>query len=121
MPMTRSILFLNRHAPHGSIHAQEALDAVLMASAFEQHIELLFVDDGVFQLLAGQQPQAVGLKNFAAAFRALEMYEVEDLYADREALLQRGIDAQDLLLPVTLLDRPQCAQRLAAADVVLSF
>ena len=121
MSSAKTLLFLNRRAPHGSIHAQEALDAVLMASAYEQHIELLFIDDGVYQLLAGQAPQAAGLKNFAAGFRALEMYEVKDLYAERESLQIRGINEQDLLVPIKLLDRAQCSHKLDAADVVLSF
>ncbi len=121
MVSTRSLLFLNRHAPHGTIHAQEALDAVLMASAFEPHIELLFIDDGVFQLLAGQLPEEAGLKNFSAAFRALQMYDIEDVYVDRESLQVRGLQAQDLLLAVKLLNRQQCEDKLEMADVVLSF
>jgi len=121
MSNTKTVLFLNRKAPHGSIHAQEALDAVLMASAYEQHIELLFIDDGIYQLLSGQAPQAAGLKNFAAGFRALEMYGVEDLYVEAESLELRGINSNELLVPVTLINSEQCAQKLANAKVVLSF
>ena len=39
-----------RRPPHGSIFAQEGLETVLIGAAFEQSVNLLFLDDGVFVL-----------------------------------------------------------------------
>ncbi|MCK7492950.1 MAG: sulfurtransferase complex subunit TusD [Comamonadaceae bacterium] len=50
------ILFVLRHPPHGSMNAQESLDMILAAAAFDQSVSLLFLDDGVFQLEAGTVP-----------------------------------------------------------------
>ena len=65
----KRILYLNRRAPHGSIYAHEALEALLMAAGFEQVPSVVFMDDGVYQLKLDQSPRALDMKNFAAAFR----------------------------------------------------
>jgi len=117
----RSIAFLNRRAPHGSIHAREALEVVLMGAAFDQRVRLVFVDDGVFQLAAGQDTRALGVKDFARAFRALELYEPERVVAERASLEARGLTAADLLVEVEVLDSEAVAALLEDSDVVLSF
>ena len=117
----RRIVFLNRRAPHGSIHAQEALEVVLMGAAFDQRVCLVFMDDGVFQLKTGQDTSALGVKDFARAFRALEMYEPERVVVERDALEARGLTAADLMLEVEVLDGEALAALLEDSDVVLSF
>ena len=120
-PDARRIVFLNRRAPHGSIHAQEALEVVLMGAAFDQRVCLVFMDDGVFQLKTGQDTSALGVKDFARAFRALEMYEPERVVVERDALEARGLTAADLMLEVEVLDGEALAALLEDSDVVLSF
>ncbi len=110
-----------RSAPYGTLRAQEGLEGVLMASAFEQQLTLLLVDDGVFQLMAGQDPAATGSKNFSPAYRALEMYGVEQVVVERESLAARGLSEADLLIPVVVLDSEHVARVLDSADVVMSF
>ncbi len=51
---SKKLLFISRHAPYGSSLARDALDAVLASSAYDQQLSLLFMDDGVFQLLKNQ-------------------------------------------------------------------
>ena len=52
-----SILFLFSTPPHGSINAQEGLDALLMGSAFAR-CSAVFTGEGVLQLVNGQEPEA---------------------------------------------------------------
>lgn len=110
-----------RSAPYGNIRAQEGLEAVLMASAFEQSLSLVLVDDGVQQLLAHQAPDAIGTKNFSSAYKALEMYGVERVVVDSTALTERGLGIDDLLLPAQLADRCEIARLLDEADLVMAF
>jgi tRNA 2-thiouridine synthesizing protein C len=79
------------------------------------------MDDGVYQLVKGQQTQGIGIKNFSPAFRALEGYDVEKLYVDDESMTQRGLKSQDLLVPVEVLSSAQLGQLMAEQDVILSF
>ena len=118
---TRSIAFLTRRAPHGSIFAQEALEVVLLGAAFEQRVRLVFMDDGVFQIKRGQDTDALGVKNFARAFPALQMYELECIVVERESMRERGLGVDDLLIDVEVLDKQQIAGILDESDVLVGF
>ncbi len=117
----KKFMFVNRKAPYGSIQALESLEVVLIAATFDQDVSLAFVDDGVYELAKGQQTQGIGIKNFSPTYSALEGYDVEKLYVERESLEARGLAASDLLVPVEVLGRAEMAALMAAHDVVLSF
>jgi tRNA 2-thiouridine synthesizing protein C len=136
MPETRKkFLYLNRKAPYGTIYALESLEVVLIGAAFEQDVALAFIDDGVFQLVEGQDTAGIGMKNFSKTYRALGDFEVRKLYVERESLKQRGLTEADLM-PIVyedenedyaekpsihLVDRAQKARHIGESDVVLSF
>ena len=46
----------------------------------------MFIDDGVYQLKKGQQTKGIEIKNFSPTYRALDGYDVEKLYVERESL-----------------------------------
>ena len=120
-PARKRFLWMSRRAPHGSIQAQEGLDALLMAVAFEQPVSVVFLDDGVFQLKRDQDPARIGRKHFCAGFPSLAVYDVHDVYAERESLALRGLAAEDLLMPVQVLDSAALGALVEAHDVVMSF
>ena len=74
---------------------------------------LVFIDDGVYELVKGQQTKGIGLKNFSPSYRALDGYDVEKLYVDQASLDQRGLTEKDLLVPVEVLDAQQMGQLMA--------
>ena len=112
---------MSRHAPHGSIRAQEGLDALLMAVAFEQPVSVVFLDDGVYQLKRGQEPDRVGRKHFCAGFPSLAIYDVHDVYVERESLALRGLGTEDLLMPVRVVDSAAIGALVEEHDIVMSF
>ena len=117
----KKFMFVNRKAPHGTIYALESLEVVLISAAFDQDVSLVFLDDGVYQLKKGQQTKGIETKNFSPTYRALEDYDVEKLYVGKESLEARGLTAEDLLVPVTVLDRAAMGALMDEQDVVLSF
>lgn len=117
----KKFMFVNRKAPYGTIYALESLEVVLIAATFDQDVSLVFMDDGVYELVKGQQTKGIGIKNFSPSYRALEGYDVEKLYVDRQSLEERGLTEKDLLVPVEVLDTAQMADLMAQQDVVLSF
>jgi len=117
----KKFMLVNRRAPYGTIYALESLEVVLIAAAFDQQIALAFMDDGVYQLRKGQKPKGIETKNFSPTFRALEDYDVDQLYAERESLSARGLSAEDLLVPVTVLSHEDLGALIEQQDVVLSF
>ena len=52
------LAFLFRTAPHGNAISREGLDALLAATAFCDEEDIgVFIDDGVLNLLDGQNPE----------------------------------------------------------------
>ncbi|OGA40615.1 MAG: sulfurtransferase TusC [Betaproteobacteria bacterium RIFCSPLOWO2_12_FULL_62_13] len=117
----KKFMFVNRKAPYGTIYALEGLEVVLISAAFEQDVSLAFIDDGVYQLVKGQQTSAIDVKNFSPAYRALEGYDIEKLYVERESMHERGLTQENLLVPVEVLSGREMADLMAAQDVVISF
>jgi len=117
----KKFMFVNRKAPYGTIYALESLEVVLISAAFDQDVSLAFLDDGVYQLKKGQQTKGIETKNFSPTYRALEDYDVEKLYVSKESLAERGLTAEDLLVPVIVLDRAEMGALMDEQDVVLSF
>src|SRR4030066_1077860 len=99
----KKFLYVNRKAPYGTIYALEGLEVVLISAAFDQDVSLAFLDDGVYQLVKGQQTKGLEVKNFSPTYRALEGSDVEKLYVEREALEARGIKEDQLLVPVQVV------------------
>jgi tRNA 2-thiouridine synthesizing protein C len=117
----KKFMFVNRKAPYGTIYALESLEVVLITATFDQDVSLVFIDDGVYELVKGQQTKELGIKNFSPSYRALEGYDVEKLYVDADSLAARGLAEKDLLVPVEVLNSQQMAELMAQQDVVLSF
>lgn len=95
----KNILYVLKQAPHQGVDLQETLDSILTMAAFDQRVGLLFLDDGVLQLLRNQQPDVLLLKDTASIVKALEIYDVQDYFVEVESLQERGVKPADLLLP----------------------
>ena len=119
--VVKKFMFVNRKAPHGTIYALEGLEVVLISAAFDQDVSLAFLDDGVYQLLKGQETKALGVKNFSPTYRALEGYDVEKLYVERESLEARGLKEEQLLVPVQVVGAAEMAELMEAQDVIIAF
>ena len=119
--VAKKFMFVNRTAPYGTVYALESLEVVLITAAFDQQVALVFVDDGVWQLKKGQQTKGIETKNFSPTYRALEDYDVEKLYVERESLDARGRAEDDLIVAGTVLPAAELGKLMAEQDVVLSF
>ena len=107
----KRVLYLIRQPP--GIAADETTDMMLVSGVFEQPTSVLFMDDGVYQLL--------GLDDRKSSLKALPTYEVSDLYAVRSSLASRGIAPEDIggPLPVEVLNEAQVRDLIGRHDVVV--
>ncbi|MDD4879988.1 MAG: sulfurtransferase complex subunit TusC [Gallionellaceae bacterium] len=119
--VVKQFMFVNRKAPYGTIYALEGLEVVLISAAFEQDVSMAFIDDGVYELKKGQDTKSLGQKNFSPTYRALEGYDIEKLYVERESMEARGLTEEDLLVDVVVLDRAEMAAKMDEQDVLISF
>lgn len=120
-PLRKRMLVLLRKPPHGSIFGQEALEAVLVAGAFDQEVTLLLMGDGVLHLLAGQHADLLEHRDLLTVFASLKDYDVEHIVVQDSALHQRGLSSTDLAMKVDAMDDAAIAQLIDAQDVVISF
>jgi tRNA 2-thiouridine synthesizing protein C len=118
--MTKSYLFVLRSAPHSGLAVQEMLDIVLTTAAFEQQVALLLLDDAVFVLKNNQQPEKYQLKDTSAIFKALEIYDVNDIYVEIESLEERGLKRLDLNFPVQTVERQKVATLMKQYSIVFA-
>ncbi len=111
----RRILFLIAHPPRRGALALEVLDEVLVGAAFEQQISVLFVGDGVYQLLQTDTTPDNGVRGY----RALPTYDIRDIYVEKTAIRRRGLALDALVLPTMALSRRGIQALIAAQDVVV--
>jgi tRNA 2-thiouridine synthesizing protein C len=117
----KKFLFVNRKAPYGTIYALEALEVVMISAAFDQDVSLAFLDDGIFQIIKGQETTFIGMKNFSQTYRALEDFGVTKLYVERESMEARGISESDFIVPAEVISVREMAELMASQDIILSF
>ena len=118
---THDILILQRHAPYGSSIAREGLDFILTSAAYDQNLTVLFLGDGVFQLLKNQDTKTISLKNHASALEVLPLYDVENLFAVEEDLTERNIDRLQLIDGIDIINRKQSKAIIAQHKKVIGF
>ena len=118
--VVKRFMYVNRRAPYGTIYALECLEVVLVAAAFDQDVSVVFMDDGVCQLKKNQDTTVIGMKNFSKTYGALDDYDVEKIYVEKESLAARGLTADDLVIPVEVLAADDLREVMAQQDVVIS-
>lgn len=112
-------LLIHQTTPLESYNAQETLDLALALSTFNHTVQLLFIDNGVLQLLK-QQPSICYRKDFVAVFKALSMYDIKNVYVDGSSLIQRGLTKNDLAIDVILVNKQQIITLMNTANIVLN-
>ena len=127
----KTFTFMNRKAPYGTIYALEVLETVLITAAFEQHANIVFVDDGVYQLKSGQDTAAINMKNFSPTYGIIEM-EKEDadededmdmewrIIVDKDSMEARGLNKDDFVVDVEVIASDELAAIMAEQEVVIS-
>ena len=133
--VVKKFLYLNRRAPYGTIYAWESLEVVLIGAAFDQEVSVMFLDDGVYELVKGQNTAAIGMKNFSPTYRTLGDYEVKNIYVDRDSLEARGLSEDDLVAVawedidtgeereniVEVVDTARITELMEETDCIFSF
>ncbi|MCG7585637.1 sulfurtransferase complex subunit TusC [Photobacterium sp. OFAV2-7] len=117
----KSLGFVFQSAPHGSSSGREGLDAVLATSAYSEDISLFFIGDGVFQLLANQQPGQILCRDYIATFKMLDLYDVENIYVCRQSLSERCLEDSELVIEVDVVDQTDITTKLHQCQRILSF
>ena len=117
------LAFLFRTAPHGNAISREGLDALLAATAFcdEEEIGVFFVDDGVLNLLDGQNPELLLQKDFIRTFKLLDLYDIEQRFVCADSLDQYNLNTEQLIISAEKIDRTSLIKKLSQIEKVFTF
>lgn len=118
------LLLVQQQPPYSSASANEALDLALAAGAFEQKVALLFIDDGVYQLLNDQEPSSLQQKNIEKMLAALGIYGITKIAAENASLYERGIHPEKHLnakLNIEALSIKGIAELYRQAKTIIRF
>lgn len=114
-------LFILRQAPYQNSLAREAIDMALAFAAFDQDVSLLFMGDGVFQLLEHQDTQHQGVRNIAKTLDSLSLFDINNVYVCYETLRQKQLDMTLLKPQVRSIQASEIEKLISLSDKVFSF
>lgn len=92
----KSVLFIFTSSPQHGTAARDGIDTLLAYAAFEQPVAVLFLGEGIWQLLPRQQTELAGKKSIYKSLTALPMYDVNQIYIHDRSLQQRGLQPQQI-------------------------
>ncbi|GLX85384.1 protein TusC [Thalassotalea loyana] len=118
--MEKSIAIINTSAPLMSTHAKDSLDLALILGSYEQAPSLFFIGDGVWQLVQ-QQIDKANAKDFLKTLKALEFYDIENVFVCQNSLVQRNLKEEFSIPGVNVLDAKQLQKQLSSYSSILRF
>ncbi|EHN71588.1 sulfurtransferase complex subunit TusC [Aliivibrio fischeri] len=113
--------FVFQSAPHSTSKGREGLDAILAASAYSEDIQIFFIGDGVLQLLKNQEPEKILSRDYISGFKMLELYDLEEIFVCQNAMSNRGIKEEYLLIDVDSISNKDINEKLSQCDQIMVF
>ncbi|MGR5120961.1 sulfurtransferase complex subunit TusC [Vibrio astriarenae] len=117
----KTLGYLFTQGPHTTSSGREGIDALLAASAYSESIKVMFIGDGVLQLLAGQSTESILSKDYAPMMKLFDLYDIEQVYVCKGSLAERGCSHADLIIDVEHLSADEIRQQITQCHSVLTF
>lgn len=100
---------------------KEAIDLGLVCAAFDQLVNIIFIDNGIYNLVAGQNSSIIHDKNQADIVKGLAFYDIESVIIETESLENSSLMTNDLFPSITLKSKAQIKQLNIDADNMVTF
>jgi len=108
-------------SPFSQIDGKESVDLALVCAAFEQKVNLIFVDQGIFHLINNQDNSEFYDKNHDSQIKALEFYEIDQVYAEHESIQAFALTEGNLIESSQVINRKEINQMVASAQHTVTF
>lgn len=115
------LTFVFRSAPHSTNAGREGVDALLAASAYCEDISVIFLGEGVTQLVNAQNPVAIQSKAYAPMLKLFDLYDIEQVYVCQQSLAERGLKEAALVIDVQPLSPAELTGVMQSAGKLLTF
>lgn len=116
----KQIAVIFRSAPHRNARAREGLEFAMLAASLDQQVSLIFVDEGIFNLLP-QHAEQIGNKDYLATFKAVDFYDIEPVMVLDSALNNVGLTADQFSYAAEVVDSRTIQKQLQQVDEVMVF
>ncbi len=117
----KQLTIIFRHGPTEHSKGREALDLAMLSASFDQHVKLIFIDTGILNLLNHQKIELTGGKDFVATFKALSLYDIDDVYLCSTAMNDFSLESSDMLIDHTIAEPSEISRIIHDSDEVLIF
>ncbi|SFD46599.1 sulfurtransferase complex subunit TusC [Pseudoalteromonas denitrificans] len=117
----KNILVIQNHSPFDGVKCREALDTALIFAAVDQNVSILFKGDAVFCLHPKQIPDIANLKDYFKTLKMLELYDVENIYACKHSLVERGLADTGLYLDCIILEKERMKSIMLEQDHLVNM
>lgn len=121
MNSRKRIVIICRRPPYGNALSRESLEIALAASVFDQDLAVVFTGDGVWQLHKEQDSDDINTKNQSKLVSALSIYDINEIYIDSDALHERQLHQDDLIIEGRPLTRESLGNLIDSFDVIFNF
>jgi len=98
-----TIVIINS-SPYKDSQAQDGLDFVMAAAAFDLPVKILFQNDGVLNLLPNQDSSLINRDNFIDFIKAAELYEIDPIYINKSDINKYKLDLNKLLIETNIIE-----------------
>ena len=96
--------------------ANETIDMVLVSGVMELPTTVLFLHDGIYQLLAGDSKN----RDTASKWSTVQTCDVEHVFADQQSLQERKVDLDNIPPYVRVINRAEIRQLMRDSDFIVN-
>ena len=109
------------HSPFTNDKGKEGLELALTLATYEQSVALFFTGNAPLQLSTQIAADKLNRKNYSQGFKALDLYDIEEVYVDQTAMELLQLQDDNLAIEAQLLSAEAFLAKLSEFDVVLEF
>jgi tRNA 2-thiouridine synthesizing protein D len=118
--MAESMLVLVTKAPYGLEDAFAGLRLALAMGVNGMSVSVAMIEDGVYNAVAAQRPEAVGMPSNKEATTELYDFDIP-VHVVKEDLAERGLSEEGLFEGLKLVERSGLKDMMSNHDVVTTF
>ena len=117
--LTTSIVIAS--PPFSQIDGKEGVDLALVCAAFDHKVNLIFIEQGIFHLIEAQNEAFFDDKLQDKQLKALEFYDIEQIYVEQESLEILTLDSSQLIDSAKIISRATINQICRSGQATVTF
>ncbi|MCW8876991.1 MAG: sulfurtransferase complex subunit TusC [Kangiellaceae bacterium] len=119
--LASQITIIINSPPFSSISGKEGVDLALVCAAFEQKVNLVFDGDGILHLINNQRDKAINDKLHDMQLKALEFYDIDQVFVTKVSLKNRKLTENKLLSNCKAIEQTELKQLIDDSTQVVNF